>query len=229
MCVRWTIKKAECQRIDAFKLWYLKRLLRVSCTARRSNQSILKEISPIYSLEGLMLKLKLQYSGHLMQRADSLEKTLMLGKIEGRRGWQRMRRLDGITEFEQVDMSLIKLREIVKDREACHAAVHGVTKSQTRLSNWTTMDCSPPGSSVHGISQARILGWVAIPSSRVSFQPKDWYHIVISFCLSQIPNLSFSYQPKILLPDKRSKQRRRAGFCYFLIPGQGTRSHMPQL
>ena len=153
----WTIKKAECWRIDAFELWCWRRLLSVSWTTRRSNQSILKEISLEYSSEGLMLKLKLQYFGHLMQRAYSLEQTLMLGKIEvRRREWQRMRWLGGITD--SMDMSLSQLWEIVKYKEAWCAAVHGVTKSQPRLSDWTELT-GQQEPQVHFVTSPWNRGW----------------------------------------------------------------------
>ena len=222
-CERWTVRKVEHRKIDAFELWCWRRFLRAPWTARRSNQSILKEISPGCSLEGLMLKLKLQYFGHLIRRVDSLEKTLILGGIRGRRrrGRQRMRWLDGITDL--MDMSLSKLWEFVMNREAWRPGIHRLEKSWTWLSDWTElnrtetpitgkkigpewshlwwaltgctkllqscptlchpMDCSPPGSPAHGILQARILEWVAMPSSRGPLQPR---HLTCSLMSSEL-------------------------------------------
>ena len=170
-CESWTITKAKCQRIDAFELWCWRRLLRVPWTARRSNQSILKEISPRCSLEGLMLRLKLQYFGHLMRRADSFEKTLMLGKIEGgrRRGRQRMRWLDGVTN--SMDMSLGGLWELVMDREAWRAVVHGVAKSRTQQSDWTELNWMACESESHIFLQKKM--WV-----KFSFGKKKHWGLV---------------------------------------------------
>ena len=192
-CESWTVNKAEHRRIDAFELWCWKRLLRVPWTARGSNQSILKEISPGCSLEGLMLKLKFQYFGHLMQRTHSLEKTLMLGGIGGRRrrGRQRMRWLDSITD--SMDMSLGELQELVMDREAWHAAIHGVAKSRTQLSDWTELNWREFNGKIKKRWKARTF---AAPGSKVGLRVPLPGEIIICLCLTESTLQESDYQER---------------------------------